>query len=410
MKKLLLFASLFAFFAQMLVAQSSCGDSVTVLSGNMSSPTNIGINDFTPSPVPTSGPATATLPNLEYLITNESQMSTDSSGAPIMGASLTGVVRASDFGISSCETFAVTPIAYSLTQLRQLTQAILNGNYAPGVTCCAFVGNQFPGFCDTLNAAGIFDSTDINSITDFFALAGALLGDGNTLSISTATGTIDFLNGALGFLGGCNGGVTQICYAVEPTGADYYTVQGTTATGLQISPDPGVIIGLGNTLQFTAQFTPVGSCPQTLFWQVVGGSSNVAINSATGNATGNGFDTVQVAAVSFQDTTLRDTVTLIVRDVQIGINQNSATIAATLSPNPVQNQLQIAFLHRAALQSNEYQIRISDLSGKTVFTQQYIATEGAQNLYINTAELVQGLYILELRHSEQQFIQKFVKQ
>jgi hypothetical protein len=410
MKKSLLFTFLFAALAQILVAQSSCGDSTTVLSGNMSSPTSIGVNDFTPAPVPTSAPATATLPNLEYLVTNESQMSTDSSGAPIMGASLTGVVRASDFGISSCETFAVTPIAYSLTQLRQLTQAILNGNYAPGVTCCSFVGAQFPGFCDTLNAAGIFDSTDINSITDFFALAGALLGDGNTLSISTATGTIDFLNGALGFLGGCNGGVTQICYAVEPTGADYYNVQGITATSLQIAPDPAVIIGLGNSLQLTAQFSPAGSCPQTLFWEVVGGSSNVAINSATGNATGNGFDTVQVAVVSFQDTTLRDTVTLIVRDVQASINQNLATIPAFVSPNPVQNVMQITFTHRAALQSNDYQIRISDLSGKTLLSQQYTATEGAQNININTAELPQGLYILQLQHSQQQFIQKIVKQ
>lgn len=408
MKTTLLFAFILATFGQ-IFAQAPCGDSTTLLSGNSSAPTSIAINDTTPAAIPTSMPANPTLPNLEYLITNESQLSSDSSGAPILGANLTGVFRAADYGISTCETFAVTPIAYNLSQLRQLTQAILNGQYAPGVTCCAFIGAQFAGFCDTLNAAGIYDSTDINSITDFFALAGSLLGGGNTLSISQATTTIDFLNSALGFLGTCNGGVTRICYAIDTTGADFYTVPGATATSLTINPANGVIIGLGNSLQFSATFAPAGSCPQDLFWEIVGGSSNVAINNATGRATGNGFDTVLVAVISYQDTMLRDTATLIVRDVQSNITQQNPAMQVRISPNPVREQMQLQFNQRAALRDSEYMIRIVDISGKTVYSQNYTATVGLQNLTINTENLAQGVYFLHLQSGEQQYSQKIVK-
>jgi hypothetical protein len=408
MKTTLIFAFIVAAFGQ-IFAQAPCADSTTVLSGNSSAPVSIGINTNTPTPVFTSAPANPTLPNLEYLITNESRLSSDSSGAPILGANLTGIFRASDYGIISCETFAVTPIAYNLSQLRQLTQAILNGNYAPGVTCCSFIGAQFAGFCDTLNAAGIYDSTDINSITDFFALAGSLLGGGGTLSISQATSTIDFLNGALGFLGTCNGGVTRICYAIETTGADYYTVPGAVATSLTITPQNAVIVGLGNSLQFSATFAPAGSCPQDLFWLIVGGSSNVAINSSTGNATGNGFDTVLVAAVSFQDTMLRDTVTLIVRDRQVGIDQQNAEMQVRVSPNPVREQMLLQFNQRAALRDSEYMIRIVDISGKIVYSQNYTATVGLQNLTISTENLAQGVYFLLLQSGEQQYSQKIIK-
>ena len=408
MQKIILSFFALAAFVFAANAQAPCGDTAPRLSGNAASPTSIGLTTLTSAPTITTS---STLPNVEYLITNQNQMSSDTTGPAIIGSSLTGIVRADSLGVATCETFAVVPIAYNLSQLRVITQALLTGESQPGVTCCDFVGNFFPNFCQTLNDAGINDSTDINSISDFLGLAQVLLGAGNNLSISSATTTIDFLNGALGFLGDCNGGVSQVCYAVDTTGADFYIVSGAVATSFTISPDTATIIGLGNTTQFSASFAPMGSCPQQLFWTVVGGSSNVAINSATGQATGNGFDTVLVAAVSFQDTTMRDTAVLIVRDVQASVaGFQMEQLAARLFPNPTNANATLFFAHNASTQSRDYQIVISDMSGRIVAQQNYIATEGEQSVNIDVQSLASGVYLFELRHTTGRYLQKLVKQ
>ncbi len=407
MKKLILSLVASTAFIFGAAAQVSCGATPARLSGNAANPTAISLTATTPAVTITTS---STLPNVEYLITNQNQMSSDTTGPAIVGSSFTGMVRADSFGIGTCETFAIVPIAYNLSQLRVITQTLLTGDYQTGVTCCDFVGNFFPDFCQTLNDAGINDSTDINSITDFLNLAGVLLGAGNNLSVSSATTTIDFLNGAIGFMGACNGGVTEVCYAVDTTGSDYYIVSGALASSFTISPDTATIIGLGNTYQFSANFAPSGSCPQSLFWQVVGGSSNVAINSSTGQATGNGFDTVLVAAVSFQDTTMRDTAVLIVRDVQASVHGFDAEqLAARLFPNPTSGNFTLFFSHEERRQDADYQIVISNINGQKVWQQNVVAAAGEQSINIDIEHLSAGVYVFELRHARGSYIQKLVK-
>jgi hypothetical protein len=392
-----------------LLAQANCGDVAPRLSPNRINPTVIGFADSTTTPIITNLP---TLPTIEYCITKPDSLSADSSGAMVITTNFTGVFAPQDYNINGCERFAVTAFSYDRSQVRRIVQAILTQNYVPNYSCCDYVSNFAANFCANLNAIGINDSSDVNTIADFVQFSQILLGSTSTYSIQNIVDQIELINVTVSILGNCNGGVTQICYAVDTLYPDFYIVQASAATGFSISPDTGTLIGLGNNYQFNAQLIPAGSCPLPIQWSLLDNANgNATIDANTGIIFGQGFDTLQVLAVNTQDTTMRDTATLIIRDVQANIHQNTAAaLHARLYPNPASQLCYIEFTHPAAAEIANYEIIISDLNGRQLHYQKVEAINGQQQIPIHAIQnLAQGVYLLQLRHNSGSFIEKIVK-
>lgn len=404
---LFVFLAALGISSQLQAQIASCtGDTAAALSGN-TTPIVVSLTATIPSPTLTR--PSIGLPNMEYLVINRSRLATDSAGAAIVGATPNGIFRPDSLGIRNCEEFQVIPISYDLHQLRVLTQSLLTGNYAGTVTCCAFLGGFAAGFCDSLTALGITDSSDIRSLSDFFRLASILQGAGSSLSMRGAISTISQINGAIGFLGGCSGGVTRICYAVDTTMADLYTSTGSLATGVQISPDPATVNGLGNSVDLTAQFSPVGSCPDALFWGFVGTVNSASINSSTGKVTGNSVDTVQVYAVSFRDTLVRDTITVYIRST-VGVENveaNASALQFQAQPNPFNQQLQIRI---QAVENQAYNLRLMNLAGQILIQNHSETGYGLQTVSLETAHLPAGVYVVQLQTADKLITQKVIKQ
>jgi PKD repeat protein len=81
--------------------------------------------------------------------------------------------------------------------------------------------------------------------------------------------------------------------------------------------------------------------------------------------------------------------------------------AIKLFPNPALDQLSVVFNSRKAL---TYEIRISDIGGKTLQRTQQQANAGLNALQLNVENLLPGLYLAEIRSSESVKTIKFVKQ
>ena len=233
-------------------------------------------------------------------------------------------------------------------------------------------------------------------------------GPGSSTSIGGAQGTLSLLNGALSFLGPCAGGVSEICFVVDTTAQDRYMIMGPMANNLNINPANALIVGASGTQQFAANFMPMGACPQPLSWSIVGNSANVSIDAMTGLATATGYDTVQIAVISFQDTMLRDTATLIVRAQQVGLeNTNAAAFQLQIQPNPFAELLNIKVEN--SLTANEATLQIIDITGKIVLSQIIQLSQGSHNYQFNTAFLPNGFYTLRLVSDKIQTVQKIVK-
>jgi hypothetical protein len=184
---------------------------------------------------------------------------------------------------------------------------------------------------------------------------------------------------------------------------------GPAANGLNINPANALIVGSSGSQQFTADFMPMGACPQPLSWSIVGSSANVSIDAMTGLATATGYDTVQIAVISFQDTMLRDTATLIVRAQQVGVeNINAASFQMRAQPNPFADVLQLNIDNK--LSANTANVQIVDIAGKIVFSQIIQLQQGNHNYQLATNQIPNGFYTLRLISEEGQAVQKIIKQ
>lgn len=78
-----------------------------------------------------------------------------------------------------------------------------------------------------------------------------------------------------------------------------------------------------------------------------------------------------------------------------------------LFPNPAQTDVSIAF---SSLSANEYELRISDLTGKVLSSSVQQANTGLNAARVNVANFVPGLYLVEIRSGDAIQTIKFVKQ
>jgi hypothetical protein len=81
--------------------------------------------------------------------------------------------------------------------------------------------------------------------------------------------------------------------------------------------------------------------------------------------------------------------------------------AVSLYPNPVNAAL---FLKMNSEKSGDYQISITDLSGKSIYTQSATAGVGESTLMIPVQHLPSGMYLLNIRNDHQLVTRKFIRQ
>jgi len=227
----------------------TCGATKGTLSGMTN---NLYATDTTPVPVFTNAPApTSTLPNTEYLIILNDSLATDSLGNAILVASQTGRVVPQNLGIAAGDTFSVVAFSYDLAQVKATVHALLNNNAAIFLSCCGAIDlvSPIPGLCDSLNAAGIYDSTDVNNLNDLITFLGAFGGAGS-VSLRGLNAVMVGVNAQIGVApGACTNNTSEICYATDSlaSGQDHYVVttmttisnvEGTDALKVAASPNP----------------------------------------------------------------------------------------------------------------------------------------------------------------------------
>src|SRR5690606_34363513 len=145
------------------------------------------------------------------------------------------------------------------------------------------------------------DSSDVTGLGDLYLIVNILSG-GTEISFFTFVQTIDVLNNSLSGFGGCSGGLSNLCYATDATGAssDCYRQTNTAnpATSVTASPNGSTISNVGDTVQYSA-FSLPNINTDSIVWHIEGGTS-VIIDPSTGlaMAQSGGVDTLWVIATA----------------------------------------------------------------------------------------------------------------
>ncbi|MCE7924018.1 MAG: PKD domain-containing protein [Haliscomenobacteraceae bacterium CHB4] len=90
-----------------------------------------------------------------------------------------------------------------------------------------------------------------------------------------------------------------------------------------------------------------------------------------------------------------------------GVEEHPVFDAVKLYPNPVHSELNAAF---SAEKAGDYELRITDLSGKMLVRLHQRAESGSNVARLNVAQLTPGFYLAELRSSDRVQTFKFVKE
>lgn len=215
MKKL---ATLFAaclMTASTINAQTCCTPSTVApeITTGFYATSQIGGNVNTPAPV-LSTMNSADLPTVEYIITKRNQVALNDMGMPdttggggdvIIGADADGIFmpdNISRYGVTlnPGDTFDLTAVGYDLDVIKELADSLLNGVSPGSGPCCGLFGvlalvlNEpaIAGFCDSVNGAGIFNSTQINGMNEVLAIFD-VFSSGQT-SLGSLVSTLNLIN------------------------------------------------------------------------------------------------------------------------------------------------------------------------------------------------------------------------
>ncbi|MCH2044191.1 MAG: Ig-like domain-containing protein [Saprospiraceae bacterium] len=324
----ILFILLSTQFSQAQSSATNCGATAGELSGNAVS---IAIVNSDTTPLPSYTVQPSGLPTTNFIISNKAIIANDLMGPEIVGTSEDGRVFAADYGLSVGDTFLVTAFSFDIQQVKDMVHAVYNEDYAFNFTCCDAANTIFNNFCSNLSNAGITDSSDIQSIDDFFLLLQAFTGSSTaTISVDGFEDQIQALNQTLGSFGACNGGVTTICYAVTSTSRDMYDITGILATDLSIAGLGGftTIATNGASLPIEATITPANATITDVTWEVnsLGGLASINQNGVL-TAIDNGD--VEVIATTIDGSNLKDTLVITIS------NQNNISVQNVIvSPDP----------------------------------------------------------------------------
>lgn len=278
-------------------AQANCGATAAEFNAN-ATPMGLLVTQTTTAPTFIVNPAG--LPNTDFVITLKDSASLDGLGPAIIGAQNSGNIFAPDFGMTIGDSFYVYAFSYDLQQIKVLIHSLFSNEFFPGLTCCA--GAQLvlgTNFCGDLSAAGISDSSDVQSVSDLFAVMSAFSGGAGSLSMSGLVSNLDALNSQLAQFGNCSGGLMEICYAVDTMSFQYYAVTGIAVTDIMVAGQGGVtdITTAGGTLQAIATIIPANATAQDVDW-TINNQTGVAFIDQTGLITAYSNGTVEVVATA----------------------------------------------------------------------------------------------------------------
>jgi hypothetical protein len=192
--------------------------------------------DTTPAAVfvVTPGPTT-TVPTTEFLVILQDSLAQDSLGNAIISTSIDGRISPSALGLTVGDTFYVAAFSYDIQDIKLAVEGLLMNSVPFLGSCCGLLDAQapFPGICDSLNAAGIMDSSDINNINDLLTFLSAFNG-GGSVSLRGLNSVLVGINAQIGTLSnlGCTNGVDDICYAADSLVSSHECYTVTTATSL----------------------------------------------------------------------------------------------------------------------------------------------------------------------------------
>jgi len=388
---------LFAICLTQLVYGQCPPNSPGYLSGNSYT---ITATDTVPAAVFSTAPSG--LPNTEFVLIQNNLPADDGFGPAVLRADSTGKVVPADLGLSTCDELCVVPFSYDLSQLKTVVDSLFGAYYLPPtITCCDAADNFFMGICDSLVAYGISSSNDVNDLNDVIIVMRLFSGTANTsFSLLNLTQTIDALNSSLTLFGGCAGGISEICYAVEDSmvAKDCYTiVVPNAADSVYISGTDTVIVTHGNGLQLSGGYSP-SNVTDSLNWSVVGGNGSITVDPNTGyvNA-GSQNDTAWVIAAASLGC-IKDSI-LVYSHPVVGTQQLvTETMPISAYPNPVDKQVHLRFFVQ---QAATYQLLVMDARGQQVYAQQNKLAVGNQQLTVDLQDLPNGYYFVRLVSTQQ---------
>lgn len=255
---------------------TTCGATAGTLSGNTSSVFEM---DTTPAAVfvNTPGPI-STVPTTEFVVILQDSMASDTLGNAIIATSIDGRVSPASLGLSAGDTFYIASFSYDIQQIKLAVEGILKNSVPFFGTCCSILDSQapFPGICDSLNAAGINDSSDVNNINDLLVFLSAFNG-GGSVSLRGLNAVLVGINAQIGTLSnlGCTNGVGEICYAADSSETSHERYAVTTATSLFELED-------ASSLQVAVQPNPFVDYISTGILAEQSGSHTIRVLDATG--------------------------------------------------------------------------------------------------------------------------------
>lgn len=156
----------------------------------------------------------ADLPTIEYIVTRRNTPALDDTGVPdttggggdvIIGADVDGIFMPDNMGrygvtLNPGDTFDLTAVGYDLPVIKELADSLLNGVSPGSGPCCGLFGvmaivlNEpaIAGFCDSVNNAGIYNSTDINGMNEVLSIFD-VFSSGQT-SMGSLVSTLNLIN------------------------------------------------------------------------------------------------------------------------------------------------------------------------------------------------------------------------
>ena len=125
-----------------------------------------------------------------------------------------------------------------------------------------------------------------------------------------------------------------------------------------------------------------------------GDTGDVLYNGWTVDAAGDHSRIIMNATIWLTNTTLR-----------VGDEENNNSFV-NVWPNPFKDELNASFIND---KSEDVKIVLFDLSGRTISTQTFAATEGINQANISASEIANGSYILEIIKSDNVISKKVMK-
>ena len=192
------------------------------------------------TPAPTLTTQAVGLTNTEFLVTKYNTPALDSAGNRdtvggggnvIIGADADGIFMPNTMNrygntLAVGDTFEIVAASYNLAQLKSLVQKVLHGSFSGGSCCSVFdVLPATRGFCDSLTAVGINDSSDIQDLSDVLNVFDAF--SARQLSVENLLVNMATINGYSSqplFPNQCGKSDLPICYGITKTARYQYKV------------------------------------------------------------------------------------------------------------------------------------------------------------------------------------------